>query len=227
MINKDDYNLLSSSYDDTVYDDIRGNCDLVLLDYIYPKRDDSKKIVYNGVEFVVSLDGKMLLSCPKNIDFFEIPESIELIADYAFSGCNRLKNVIIPEHVKGIGFQAFSDCENLTSVEILGPVEKLISTFSNCSNLKSVKLPSGLKEIDDLCRNCINLKNIELPDSLEIIDDSSFSGSGLTNIFIPKNVKKIGDSVFRDCNNLISCVFDDNSELQEVGASSFENCTFM
>ena len=125
-------------YESSNFFDIRSSVDAtipLMMDLISDYDVNSKKIIYNGVEFEVSEDGKTLLSCSKDIEFFDIPDTVEFIADRAFSGCSKLEKILIPEHVKAIGVSAFERCNNLVSVEIKGPIEKLITTFLDCKKL--------------------------------------------------------------------------------------------
>ena len=59
---------------------------------------------------------KRLISylCAKKDSSYAVPQDIQNIAGYAFSGCFRLPSVSIPDSVTSIGDDAFSDCPNLT-----------------------------------------------------------------------------------------------------------------
>lgn len=214
-------------YESSNFFDIRSSVDAtipLMMDLISDYDVNSKKIIYNGVEFEVSEDGKTLLSCSKDIEFFDIPDTVEFIADRAFSGCSKLEKIVIPEHVKAIGVSAFERCNNLVSVEIKGPIEKLITTFLDCKKLKEVKLPNTLKEMSHTFSYCSSLNNIELPESLELIGPHCFANSGIVNINIPKNVVGIDTAAFWECMELVSCTFDPKSKLEFIGDSAFAEC---
>ena len=62
-----------------------------------------------------------------------LPNSIEYIGEYAFSGCSSLSSINIPESVIRIEQGAFSNCPKLTSIDIPNSVTKLeANAFQNC-----------------------------------------------------------------------------------------------
>ena len=68
-----------------------------------------------------------------------IPDGVEKISDYAFSGCYSLKSITIPDGVTSIGFSAFSGCTSLTSITIPDGVTSIDGwAFYNCYKLTSV-----------------------------------------------------------------------------------------
>jgi len=70
---------------------------------------------------------------------FNIPSSVSRIGDYAFDGCNVLKNITISSSVTAIGKYAFSRCSGMTSVTIPNSVTEIGSdAFSYCKSLKSI-----------------------------------------------------------------------------------------
>jgi len=68
-----------------------------------------------------------------------IPNSVTIIGNYAFNGCNSLTSIIIPNSVTSIGNYAFFGCSGLTSVTIGSDVASIgDKVFSGCSNLLSL-----------------------------------------------------------------------------------------
>lgn len=79
-----------------------------------------------------------------------IPESVNTIEKYAFSGCKLLTSVSIPASVYSIREGAFENCAGLTSIavpECTTVIEKLV--FKGCSGLTSFHLPEGVTYIGD------------------------------------------------------------------------------
>lgn len=79
-----------------------------------------------------------------------IPESVNTIEKYAFSGCKLLTSVSIPASVYSIREGAFQDCTGLTSIavpECTTVIEKLV--FKGCSGLTSFHLPEGVTYVGD------------------------------------------------------------------------------
>ncbi|MBE5751742.1 MAG: leucine-rich repeat domain-containing protein [Clostridiales bacterium] len=67
-----------------------------------------------------------------------IPDGVEVIKDYAFTGCASLTSITIPDSVTTIGRDAFADCDNLISVTIPNSVT-LIAPCAFCGEkLESV-----------------------------------------------------------------------------------------
>ena len=44
--------------------------------------------------------------------------SVEIIAEYAFSGCSSLTSINLPSSVEMIGKEAFKNCKSLVSIDI-------------------------------------------------------------------------------------------------------------
>jgi hypothetical protein len=89
------------------------------------------------------------------IECIEIPESISVVEDGAFSNCPDLREVRLPD--------------NLKTIET--------NMFSNCQKLESVIIPEGLETIErNAFENCKSLKNIVIPESLALLEDGAFFG---------------------------------------------------
>ena len=72
-----------------------------------------------------------------------LPNSIQIIQDTAFWGCQNLISVVIPSSVTSIGTRAFYDCGSLTSITIPERVTSIgYDAFYSC-NLTSVTIDSS------------------------------------------------------------------------------------
>ncbi len=70
---------------------------------------------------------------------YQIPDSVQLIAEGAFSNCESLRSVIIPSSVTEIEDFAFTGCHNLCRVEIPASVTDFgAGVFYNCQRLQGV-----------------------------------------------------------------------------------------
>lgn len=95
-----------------------------------------------------------------------IPENVEVIAEYAFYGCDYLEFVSIPDNVKSIGKGAFAGCRNLQEVDMRD---------------------SKVSDIPAKCfADCPNLAFLFLPQSIESVGSEAFSSTSLTEIILPK-----------------------------------------
>lgn len=85
-------------------------------------------------------DGRTILKCDTSYtgDLF-LPEGIERIADFAFEGCFRLKNITIPHGITSIGDRAFGCCSSLEEITIPQTVKNLgDGVFDGCRELKTI-----------------------------------------------------------------------------------------
>ena len=153
----------------------------------------------------------------------QFPSSLEIIEDYAFSGCDGISTIEF-KGLKETGKNSFLNCTSLESVTFNEGFEKIGDcSFMNCSNLQSVVFNEGLKEIGkNSFDNCSNLQTVNFPDSLETIGDYAFRGANL-NQFTVKNNLKIGNSAFESNKNLSQVTIENGVEYLSAGI--FYNCT--
>lgn len=94
-----------------------------------------------------SEDGKCLIVNGKLFTFakgcglmeYTIPEVVDSVGGYAFSGCSNLTNISIPKSVTSIGDGAFYGCSSLASVTIPEGVTSIgKQAFHGCLSLESV-----------------------------------------------------------------------------------------
>lgn len=113
---------------------------------------------------------------------FANAKAIDVIGEFAFSGCSSLKSIHIPMTLDNIGFGAFMGCTSLTDVTI----------------------SSNITEINgQTFQNCTSLTEFTVPDSVNKIYDFAFSGcTSLEKVVIPKSVKSISANAFNKCSNL-------------------------
>ena len=78
----------------------------------------------------------------------EIPETVKIIEEYAFSQCKNLTGIVIPDNVTTIGHHAFYNCIGLSSLSIGKNVSTIGDmTFASCKELTSVTLPKSVTSI--------------------------------------------------------------------------------
>lgn len=79
---------------------------------------------------------------------YDIPDSVTVISDWAFSECKKLNRITIPDSVSEIGEGAFCNCVLLDEVEIPDSVEKIDDcAFRGCASLEKVIIPSSVKDL--------------------------------------------------------------------------------
>ena len=163
-----------------------------------------------------------------------IPDSVMIINDFAFYGCNQLKDIIIPENVIGIGYSAFGGCSGLNSIKV-SEENKNYDSRNNCNAIiatstdtlingcKNTTIPDSVTIIGEYAfEKCSELKKIIIPQSVTAVGYAAFEGcTGLTDVTISGNIEFNAD-IFSNCTGLISAVILDGAT--EIGEGMFENC---
>ncbi len=151
-----------------------------------------------------------------------IPESVESINSYQFSGFG-IKKLVIPSTVTYIGEAAFSKCVNLTDVSILTNIDSIpTQMFANCSSLENIELPSSVKAIGDSAFAYSKLKTIDLS-NIEELSSMAFEGcSSLLKVTIPEAITEIPYRLFYNCYSLQKIVIE--GEVTLINEYAFGNC---
>lgn len=130
-----------------------------------------------------------------------LPETMRVIDDKAFSGCSNLQLSHLPDSLMIIGASAFNGCNNVTftnvpqSLVLMG--EKCFGTYSNsmiewdngvgyigdfvytCDGYPTyVSIRPGTRGIAGAAfRNKSNLQYIDIPESIESVEQNAFAGT--------------------------------------------------
>ena len=81
---------------------------------------------------------------------YTVPQGIEIIGDWAFSGCRSLTSIYLSDSVTVIDRYAFNSCPHLTSVFLSDNVTIIGErAFSECSRLTAVTIPDSIVSIGD------------------------------------------------------------------------------
>ncbi len=134
---------------------------------------------------------------------FEIPNTVEIIDDRAFSHCKNLTKVIIPNSVVKIGQLAFYACDTLSEITIPGSV-KIIehSAFHYCKSLTKVVIEDGV----EIIRGQVDYSNAS-PDY-----GAFYACSALREITIPGSVKTLKKGILPHCESLKKIIIEDGVE---------------
>jgi hypothetical protein len=173
------------------------------------------------------------------ITYVTMPDSINYIGEYAFSGCKGLKGVTIGNTLFSIYGNAFRGC---SSLEIINIPEKVTyignQAFYDCTSLKEVSITNldawfgiefGSKDSNPLFYggglylNGELVTCVDVGDGITAIKDYAFAGSSLSEVVIGDSVKTIGFDAFAHCKNLRSVTIGEN--VITIYPSSFYECS--
>ena len=189
-----------------------------------------------GQTGVAKIESVVIPNSTKSINS-EIDEVTQVMGG-AFALCTTLTNIVMPGSVEEIGGDAFMACTGLDTVKYENgcylPTE---------NNEHAVLIDTNLKAEDvTIHEDCISIQGdtfskyfsillglIPPPEPGEGESEEDIIGDyiniNLQKITIPKNVKNIGVYVFYMCIGLENVVFEDNSDLTNIGAMSFAYCS--
>ena len=105
----------------------------------------------------------------KNIKKVVIKKGVTAIADFAFKGCKKLKEIILPSTLKKIGAYAFEDCpiKNITIPKSVKSIEP--GAFAG-SSIKSITIPKTVKKLGEgVFGDCKKLESITMPGNIGVI----------------------------------------------------------
>ncbi len=142
--------------------------DVVTSNEIFCSKDG---ILYNE-------DKTSLLICPAGKEGeVEMEGSVINIADYAFSGCDKITSVNFSDALKTIGNLAFYNCTNLTYLEFKENLSNIgTMAFFGCKNLNTVKFnsitPPQIDSAQLLFSSVDNLKIKVLQQALQAYKES-------------------------------------------------------
>ena len=91
-------------------------------------------------------DKTYLIRVPQNITTFNFIENLEVINNWAFTGCVNLESITIPSSIKCIGKEAFSDCTSLLTVTVNTLSVPILNSDAFPDNLTNIYVPAELLE---------------------------------------------------------------------------------
>ena len=162
-----------------------------------------------------------------NLSSVRLSHGIIKIGTGVFGYCSSLSgNLTLPESIEVIGASCFSHCSMLSGELILPSKLEIISNgaFYDCSFTGDLIVPEGVKEIGTHAfTNCDFNGQLRLPSTLIAIEEQAFNNTKFQGeLFIPKNLLNIETYAFNG-NNFTSIVFEEDSELKNIGNSAFKS----
>ena len=147
-----------------------------------------------------SRTNSLIVGCSTTV----IPEGVESISYYAFSGVDIPAKIVFPSTLKEIYSCAFVECDTLQSITLPDSVEVVQKmAFAKCSRLVDVGLGSSLKTIgEEAFGDCVALRELVIPASVEYIDDCAFAHCSSLSRVRFEQMTRVGDGVFYECSML-------------------------
>ncbi|CAJ1955635.1 unnamed protein product [Cylindrotheca closterium] len=155
--------------------------------------------------------------------------ALEVIGSAAFYDCTRLLEIEIPASVKIVLDSAFSSCKSLTKVRFHEDDGLLTtiggSAFAYCSSLAEVRFPSSLMTIHkDAFHECRLLTRVFFQEGLKTIASSAFGRCvNLETVDTPKSLEMLGGGAFQYCASLQDVTIKEGA-LRVIERGAFRNC---
>lgn len=150
----------------------------------------------------------------------KLPESsLKEIGAYAFNYCIDVTRIIIPDSVEIIGEYAFTTCQNLRMIRFGNGIKELPKGVCyRAGELIAVFLPEGCTAIGNAAfYECKKLTDIDLT-NIETIGANAFNTcSVLKNVTFGENIKNIGENSFYACSAISDFVFLGTPEFVSSG----------
>ena len=172
-----------------------------------------------------------------NVEMLNIPQSVNTIAPYAFTGVtaqyelqskitllswNRYGDLTTTSEI--LAYDYFG--KNLCGVLRLddGITQIGYGAFSDLKYLEEIDLPDGLILIDNgAFAGCERLHTIAIPDTVCSIGESAFSNNySLEQIILNDNIQEIEKGTFGGCQSLVDIVLP--KQLESIGEDAFVGC---
>ena len=153
----------------------------------------------------------------KNLKTVKLPDSVNVIDDYAFSECTSLKSINLDKiqilgnnafaktalekislTARKIGSWVFAQCENLKEADLSGIASGKLNShlFFECKNLSKVSLPKEqIKTFDNNCFYHTAINGITFDAKKIIVGQNAFGMTNLKKVVISENCD---DILFQD-----------------------------
>ncbi len=200
------------------------------LKKLYWNTNNSGKVDFNGQNGVETegfelIIGDSVETVPSNVFSGSDVRKVILgantvrVGERAFSGCDKLKEVILSPSVKYIDREAFSGCGiekiNLDNVFVIGE-----NAFMDCPGITDIKLSSAIK-IDAYAFYKFAGQSLYAPEARYIGNGAFYGALSLKSANLPK-AEYIGYDAFRDCSSLETVTL--SRSLAALGNYAFYNC---
>ena len=167
--------------------------------------ESNKFLVWNDEKPITALENNLFREV-NNLVEVQLPNKLETIGDFCFTGCSSLTNVILPTSgsLKTIGSYAFA-LTNITTLKLPDSVESLgVSVFQYNNSLTSLHIPDKITTLpSNCCVGCEFLTTLTGCKGVTTIKEKAFYGCNkLTSYPSPETLTTIEDWAFASCQAL-------------------------
>lgn len=127
-----------------------------------------------------------------------IPDSVEVIGNFAFNGCAQLENVTMSRNLKkaGCGVLGETPWFNALDDEFVVIGKGVLIKYNGDGG--NIQLPENVGYISDAFTENIQITTIKIPDTVKGICDSAFYKCGsLSDVELPEGLCDIGAEAFK------------------------------
>lgn len=134
-----------------------------------------------------------------------LPDTVVKVEKSSFEHCERLTEITGTENIEVLGDYAFSGCALLEEISLPNAKKIGESVFSGCKKMKQAVIPDTMTDIPyAMCMGMDSLTVVEIPENVKHIDVLAFAFCDkLTEVYIPSSVTEIGHSAFAEIEDQI------------------------
>ena len=181
---------------------------------------------------VIGLENKALMNS-KTLKELILPDSLEVVGNYAAMYCDELEKVTFGKNIMQIGISAFEGSQKNSytgksklKTVVFNGAPKVISekAFYFCSSLIEIVLPIGVETIGEWAfAKCFEAKKIIIPEGVKAIGDHVFlKCSKAEEVSLPGSLETIETSMFYQCTKLKKLTLGEG--IKVIGKGAFEEC---
>lgn len=175
----------------------------------------------------ITIIGENAFKGCENLISINIPSKIERIEDGTFQGCRLLPSIILPQNLYYIGNDAFNGCHSLSDFDFPERVYTIgANAFYNCISLRNLVFPKNLVELYTGAFQYAGVESLDFSqcNRLNIIYNYCFASCyNLRTVVFPYNLRKLGHCAFAECKLLTTVILPPLIEEVENN-SAFDGC---
>ena len=163
-----------------------------------------------------------------NIETVVLPAGLIEINASAFSECSKLKSVNVPNTVQLIDDWAFSNCTALTDLvfEMGGTGKMVVGKYAfQYIAATDVVLPATMSIVGNYVFSGSKLTNVTFEEGSKLLSmgDQVFKDTNIVSIVMPAGLQTLANETFFGCESLKNVTFGEG--LVSIGYGTFSSCT--